>query len=209
MGTVQDAIDDRRAYRALLDDPVPDDVVRELANAARLSPSANDTQPWRLVFVRDPATRRQLADRSAFPDYNQWVFRGAMFVAVCGLQGSDASIPVVHRSFAKQGDEQLTSTRPLYLVDLGIAAGFMMLRATELGLVAHPIAGYDEPLTKEILGVPEEYDLVTMLIVGKRSTAAADIDSLPADLQPSERRRPSRLATSEFAFTERFGTPIT
>lgn len=208
MTGVGDAIEKRRAVRALLPEPVGDDVVRELAAAARLSPSAENKQPWRLVFVRSDETVRTLRDRAAFPDFNEWVFRGSMFVAICGREQDDDSVTVVHRSYSSHGEQTVTSDRPLFLFDLGIATGFMMLRATELGWIAHPIAGYDEPITKDVLGIPEDDDLVAMLIVGKRSTSEQDIDSLPPDLQADERQRPAREELSAFAFGDRFGRPI-
>lgn len=207
---VKTAIDERRAYRALLHEPIDDHVVRELAAAARLAPSANDHQPWRLVFVRDDSVVARCKANEVFPDFNDWVYRGAMFVAVCGKPGDDDTVPVVHKSYSKgSGEKTTTSQRPLYLVDLGIATGFMMLRATELGVVAHPIAGYDEPKAKEVFGVPEEYDIVTMLIVGTKTFDQDAVDSLPKELRPDELERPARMELEEFAFADRFGDPIT
>lgn len=205
---VKTAIDERRAYRALLHDPITDEQVRRLAEAVRLAPSANDHQPWRLVFVRDPEVVARCKTAGVFPDFNEWVYRGAMFVAVCGRPGDDDTVEVVHKSYTKKGEKTVTSERPLYLFDLGIASAFMMLRATEMGVVAHPIAGYEETVAKDVFGIPEDYDIVAMLIVGKKTYDQAAIDSLPDDLRPDELERPERMGLDEFAFGDRFGDPI-
>lgn len=204
--TVKKAIEERRAFRALVADPVSDEVVRELASAARLAPSANDHQPWRLVFARRPDVFEACRTEEVFPSFNEWVYRAAMLVAVCGREGDDDVVPVVHRSYA--GHHGRTSQRPLFLFDLGSASAFMMLRATELGLVAHPIAGYDEPKVKKVLAIPDEYDVVAMLVVGTKTYDQDAVDSLPPDLQPDELRRPARLELGELAFADRFGTSI-
>lgn len=205
---VKTAIDERRAYRALLHDPITDEQVRQLAEAARLAPSANDTQPWRFVFVRDEAVVEQCKTVGAFPDFNEWVYRGAMFIAVCGKASDDAKVEVVHKSYTKSGEKTTTSERELFLFDLGIASAFMMLRATEMNIVAHPIAGYEEPKVKDVFGIPEEYDVVAMLIVGKKTYDEEAVDSLPADLRPDEFTRPARKDLDEFAFADRFGNAI-
>ncbi|MGD8536143.1 MAG: nitroreductase, partial [Candidatus Aminicenantes bacterium] len=81
-------------------------------------------------------------------------------------------------------------------------AGFLILRATELGLVAHPIAGYSPRKTKEILEIPEEYQVITLIIVGKHSEEISPI--LSEKQVESEKERPARLSLDKFAFINRF-----
>ena len=79
-----------------------------------------------------------------------------------------------------------------------MATAFIILRATELGLVAHPIAGYKEDLVKEILGIPDDMQVITLLNVGKHSET---ISSLLSEKQvESEKERPERLSLEEFAY---------
>ena len=42
----------------------------------------------------------------------------------------------------------------------------LMLQATELGLIAHPIAGFKSKPIKEILNIPEDFTLITLIILG-------------------------------------------
>jgi nitroreductase len=72
-----------------------------------------------------------------------------------------------------------------------------------LGLVAHPIAGYRPKKTREILGIPDEYQVITLIIVGKHAEQISPI--LSAKQKAWEKRRPRRKKLSEFAFIDRFG----
>jgi F420 biosynthesis protein FbiB-like protein len=55
----------RRSVRRFLPAPIDDPTVRRLLEAARLSPSAHNRQPWRFVVVRDRKARRRLAQAMA------------------------------------------------------------------------------------------------------------------------------------------------
>jgi nitroreductase len=48
-----------------------------------------------------------------------------------------------------------------------MAVGNLMLQATGMGLIAHPIAGFDPVKVKEILGIPEDYTLITLVVIGR------------------------------------------
>ncbi|MGB5697114.1 MAG: nitroreductase family protein [Polyangiales bacterium] len=206
---LEEAIEHRRAFRALLGPAIDDATTSKLAQAARLSPSANNAQPWRFVFVRDPQVLESFSTHNALPDFNQWAYRGSMFVVVCGSQADDATVKVAHRSFTTAPDgSKILLERPLFLFDIGIATGFMMLMATELGLVAHPIAGFDEARVKQLLAIPDPEQVVAMLIVGVKNPDPEAIDELPKDLRQDERRRPPRKPVESFAFRDRYGAPL-
>jgi nitroreductase len=53
------------AVRAFTDDPVPSEVLHRILDDARFAPSGGNQQGWHVTVVRDPATRRQIADLSA------------------------------------------------------------------------------------------------------------------------------------------------
>jgi len=57
-----DAMRSCRAVRRHRPDPIPDDVLRRVLEAATFAPSGGNTQPWRIVAVRDGAKRRALRD---------------------------------------------------------------------------------------------------------------------------------------------------
>src|SRR4030066_1326922 len=60
MLTVTEAIRQRRSIRSFRSDPVPDDMVSEILEAARLAPSASNRQPWRFIVVTDGGEEAKL-----------------------------------------------------------------------------------------------------------------------------------------------------
>lgn len=54
------AMRSQRAHRSFLPEPVDEALVNAILDAARCAPSAENSQPWEIVIVRDPATRAQI-----------------------------------------------------------------------------------------------------------------------------------------------------
>jgi nitroreductase len=185
---VSEAIRRRRAYRSLTAFAVTDELLVDLAEHVRLAPSCFNNQPWRLVFCRAPERLARLHE--ALSGGNAWAKAAPLAVAICSQRDLDCK----------------TGGRDYYLFDCGIAAAFLVLRATELGLVAHPIAGYDEAKAKEALGVPADLQLISLIFVGRKSESLGQLLS-PAQAA-REAERPPRKELSEFAFVDQFGTPL-
>jgi nitroreductase len=61
MLTVWEAMKMRRSIRKFAPDDVPEDMVNQMLEAARLAPSASNRQPWRFLVVRDREIRKQLS----------------------------------------------------------------------------------------------------------------------------------------------------
>jgi hypothetical protein len=96
----------------------------------------------------------------------------------------------------------ITAGREYYLFDTGLASAFMILRATELGLVAHPIAGFNPAKVREILSVPDDMEVITLLVMGKH-TGQSSI--LLSDQQlVAEGARPERLPVGSFSSVDRY-----
>jgi nitroreductase len=117
---------------------------------------------------------------------NEWARAASMIIAV----------------FTKPELDCVIKDRKYYLYDTGMATAAMILRATELGLVAHPIAGFSPKKTRQILNIPEEMEVITLIIVGKHSE---DISPVLSEKQvTAEKERPPRLSFSEFAYRNRY-----
>ena len=180
------AINERRAYRSLRYLEVTDTLVRDLAEAARLAPSCFNNQPWRYIFVYEPDKLKEL--HTALSPGNLWAHNGSLIIVVMSNKGSDCVI----------------KGREYYLFDTGLATGFIILRAQELGLVTHPIAGYNQTRVKEVLGIPADLTVITLLIIGRRSE---ELDpSLSEGQMETEKKRPERLPLKRFVHLNRFKT---
>ncbi len=66
MLTLSEAISQRRSVRKFKPDNIPDEIIDQMLEAARLAPSASNRQPWRFQVIRDPALKQTLFDEATF-----------------------------------------------------------------------------------------------------------------------------------------------
>lgn len=178
---VNEAISTRRAFRSLEPTKITEELIYDLANNAKLAPSCKNSQPWRFVFVYEKTQLKEIMKSIISPN-DKWVKNASLIIAVFSHIELDCII----------------KERLYYLYDTGIASAFLILRATELGLIAHPIAGFEEDLVKKILNIPKNMRVISLIIVGKK---ASKIDENLTDMMKStEARAPDRLRFKEFAY---------
>lgn len=181
--SLEKLIERRRAYRALAPAKIDDELVRDLATCASLSPSCFNKQPWRFRFVSGGEALQGLFD--ALSPGNEWARKASMIVAV----------------YSKDDLDCLVKGREYYLFDTGLSVSFLVLRATELDLVAHPIAGFDEEAVKRVLDIPAGMTVITLVIVGKHAPGVTE--GLSEKQIEAERERPPRLSFDEFSAHDR------
>lgn len=182
------AIETRRAYRSLKETEIDDGLVKDLARSASLSASCFNKQPWRFVFVRKSEKLDSIF--GALPETNRWIRKASMIVAVASEKSLDCVV----------------GSREYFLFDTGMATASMILRATELGLVAHPIAGFSDEEVKKILGIPEEMTLITLVVFGKKDEMINEL--LTEKQRDIERQRPERLPFEGYAFLDEYGNSL-
>lgn len=141
-----DTIFARRSIRRYTDEPVTEEQVRKLLEAAMAAPSANNSQPWHFVVVQDREVLRQLAE--AHP-YGRMQAQAALSVAVC----ADPSLSLHH-----------------WVQDCSAATENLLLAATAMGLGGvwlgvHPNADRAARI-KEILGIPQGIEVLCLVAIG-------------------------------------------
>ena len=62
MADILDIINSRQSIRKYTDEPIPDEMIDKIVEAARWAPSGENEQPWHFIIVRDPETRKQIAE---------------------------------------------------------------------------------------------------------------------------------------------------
>lgn len=121
----------------------PRDVEQEKINkvleAARLAPSARNTQPWRFIVVKDKQIIETMANK-AFTEVNRVVKEAPVIIVAC----------------ANPSDDVIINGKEYYMFDLGLSMQNLMLTATDMGLATHIMAGFDEDAMRNILKVPDE-----------------------------------------------------
>ena len=60
MGDILDVITTRKSIRRYKPDPISDEIIDKILEAARWAPTGENHQPWRLIVIRDPETRKKL-----------------------------------------------------------------------------------------------------------------------------------------------------
>lgn len=181
---VKEAIEKRRAYRSLDPVEITEDLIKDLAGCAQLSASCNNNQSWRFVFVYDQEMVQKMHE--VFPKGNAWAKSASLIIAVLSKKDYDC----------------IVDDRVYHQFDTGMATAFILLRATELGFVAHPIAGYSPQKTREILGIPQDIEVITLVIVGKHSKAINPVLSEKQIL--GEKQRPERFPLEKFAYLNHY-----
>lgn len=144
---VHQAIKIRRSVRSYKPDPVPEEKLKKVLEAARLAPSPHNEQEWKFVVVRDAEKRKKLAEAAM----------GQEFVG---------EAPVVIVAVALEPEEVMSSEVPNYAVGLAIAVDHMTLAAAEEGLGTCWIGAFSQNEVKEILKIPARYKVVVLLPLG-------------------------------------------
>ena len=144
---ISDAIRTRRSIRKYLNKPVEREKLSKILEAARLSPSAANRQPWRFIVVTDQKIKEEL--RAAYDE--DWFVSAPVIIVGCALP-SEAWV-------RSDGEEY-------WKVDLAIAMQNLILEAWELGLGTCWIGAFREDEVKRILGIPDEVRVVALAPLG-------------------------------------------
>jgi nitroreductase len=134
-----DVIFNRASVRRYLDKPVPDEVLRNVLEAGRRAPSAMNAQPWHFIVVKDPKIKLALSHR-----------RWTGFVKDCGFV------------IVGCGEKRRRWSK----VDVTIALQNMVLAAEAQGLGSCWIGDFNQSEIKEMLGIPDSFNVVALVAFG-------------------------------------------
>ena len=134
------AVRTKRAVRKFSDQPVPDDVIRQILDAGRRSQSSKNTQPWQFIAIRD---RERLVALSKCGIYASHLAGAAFAVVLVGTEHSDWN------SF-----------------DLGQASSYFQLAAWDLGVGSVIATLHHEDEARKLLGIPADTGLFLALSFG-------------------------------------------
>jgi nitroreductase len=127
----------------LSDRAIEPEKIKMVLDAACLAPSARNTQPWRFVVVQGTEAVETLVQAAIF-----------------GASTIIAQAPVIIVACARPSDDVTIDGKEYYLYDVGAAVGNMLLAATDLGLVTHPIASFNEAEVRRVLHIPSDVRVV-------------------------------------------------
>lgn len=141
-----------RSYRRFYEDvPVPRETLRELVDLARQTASAANRQPLKYWLSWEPAM-------------NQRIFPCLAWAAYLKDWGGPAEGERPSAYIIILGDTEIAKD---FNLDPGIAAQTIMLGATERGFGGCMIASIKKEMLREALGIPERYQILLVLALGK------------------------------------------
>lgn len=195
----------RRNNRRFTPDPVPEEFVSLIVDAARLAPSGANTQPWEFIVIRDPVRKSEVAE--AFVEAlkkGQEVDPKFPAGTEAMLRSKFADAPVL---IAVCADPRLKDAYPGYgnrdailYVSMGAAMQHMHLAAAALGLAMcwGTVNRFSEAPLGELLGVPPPLIVKEVFSLGfPVAEPQPKYRRGPAEVVHLEQMDPSKLRTDE------------
>ncbi len=144
---VLEAISRRRSIRQYKKEPIEEEKLKRVLEAARLAPSAENRQPWRFIVVNDPIVKERL--RASYD--NDWFVSAPVIIVACAAPDE---------AWVRRDGEKY------WKVDVAIAMQNLILAATEEGLGTCWIGAFNEKEAKRALGIPKGVRVVAMTPLG-------------------------------------------
>ena len=170
MLTVMEAIEKRRSIRKFKPDPVPDEMINQILEAARLAPSGTNRQPWRFQIIKEGALKKKLFEEATF---GVEAIVNAPVVIACGselltfVKGHKLAPPGSEYYGAENEDwEELKKFIPDANMYTAIAVEHMVLTATALGLGTCWVQRIKFGQVARTLGWPRHIVVLALLPVG-------------------------------------------
>ncbi len=145
----------RRSVRSYRSDPVSPKALERCLEAARLSPSACNAQPWHFVVATEPALCRELADAMTSMGMNGFAKQAPALIALVQER------PNISSRFGG-----LVKGKVYADMDCGIAAAHFCLQAASDGLGTCIIGWFDEKRVARALGVPKGKRIPLIITLG-------------------------------------------
>ncbi|MBV9867578.1 MAG: nitroreductase family protein [Abitibacteriaceae bacterium] len=179
---VQPIFLNRWSPRAFSPEPIAEELLWSVFEAARWAPSSNNEQPWRFLVARSEADRKRFLE-FLFPGNQVWAQHAPVLVVV-----------VAKKTFSHNGNPN-----PVATFDCGCAWGYLALQALHNGLITHGMAGFDRDAARAALNVPQDYDPVAVLAIGRHGDKALLPEAVQQREVPSG-RRPAAESVMEGGF---------
>ena len=162
----------RWSPRAMSGEPVTEEELLTLFEAARWAPSTYNEQEWRFLYARPGSPHWPLFFGVLVEANRAWCNNAAVLVVV-----------LARKRFAKNN-----KPNPVHLFDAGCASENLALQAVKMGLVSHGMAGFDFDKARTTLNVPEVFDVAAMFAIGRPGNPDDLSEELRNRETPSGRR---------------------
>ncbi|HEY67152.1 MAG: nitroreductase [Chloroflexi bacterium] len=140
-------IEARYSARAYKPDPVEDEKLQQVLEAARLAPTAANRQPFQIIVIHTVGREAELKRI-----YNKdWFVQAPLVICACGIPA---------RGWRRRDGKSYCD------VDVAIAMDHLILAAANLGLGTCWIAAFDPVAAREVLGLPDDVEPIAFTPLG-------------------------------------------
>jgi len=160
--SLNDLILTRQSVRRYAETPVEPEKLSQCLEAARMAPSASNSQPWSFIVVEREPLRTEVA-KATFSDIkliNKFTLQAPVLVVI-----------VVEKAKLITRLAMLVKKKEWPLIDIGIAAEHFCLQATELGLGTCMIGWFEEEKIKKLLQIPTDKSIGLVISLGYAADA--------------------------------------
>ena len=147
----------RKSVREFLDIPVDREKIMMCLEAARVAPSACNSQPWKFIIVDDRELKNKLCKVAFSRIYSINSFCKMAPVIVVVVSEKSKFLATIGGMF--RGTKY-------YLIDIGIACEHFVLQAEDLGLGTCWIGWFNERAVKSMLNVPYGKKIDILIALG-------------------------------------------
>ena len=166
----QELILKRQSDRKYLPTPVEEDKILKCIDAARLSPSACNAQPWTFVVVEEDNLRLEVEKAASGMGMNNFAVQAPVIIAI-----------VLEKPNFTSKIGSVIKDKEYPLIDIGIAANQFCLQATELGLGTCILGWFDEKKIKKLLNVPSSKRIPILITLGYSDARLREKTRKPID----------------------------
>lgn len=147
----------RQSVRKYSDKKIEKEKIELCLEAASLSPSASNSQPWKFIIVDEPELKRKVANATVGPvrSFNKFAIQAPVIVAIV----------IQKPKFITQVGWRVKE-REFPLIDIGIAAEQFCLQATELGIGTCMLGWFNEKEIKGLLNIPINKRIGLLITLG-------------------------------------------
>ena len=162
-----DVMKQRKSVRNFLDKPVEREKIMTCLEAARIAPSASNSQPWKFIVVDEKSTKDKLCNAAFGGIYmlNSFCKKAPVIVAVISERAK----------FMTRIGGMFRGTE-FSLIDIGIATEHLVLQAVDQGLGTCWIGWFDEGAVKKVLNIPSDKKVDILIALGYYDPARINLE---------------------------------
>lgn len=184
---IHPVIKNRWSPRSFSKQPVNNDQLARIFEAARWAPSSFNEQPWRfIVGIKGDDTYEKLYE--CLVEFNQiWAQTAPVLMLAVG------------NTMSSKGEENT-----VFRYDVGQSMAYLTLQAEAEGLRSHQMGGFSKEKARELFNIPDDHEPLVMTAIGYQDSA----DKLRPNFAEMEKQPRSRKPFDEFVFGADFGAPF-